>query len=138
MTWSDRHEGIGLSVSTEIGRGLLIYDGDCGFCTRTAAWIRRRLPAGYEVQASQRLADLERLGLTRAQVHDAAYWIDPDGTRHPAHLAIARSLEAAGGVLRLAGRVMTVWPIERLAGWVYRVIARNRHRLPGSTDHCKT
>lgn len=119
-----------------MGQGLLIYDGDCGFCTRTAAWLRRRLPKGYEVQASQRLADLEELGLDRRRVHEAAYWIDPDGRRHRGHRAIIRALESSRGVLGLLSKAAGAWPLDSLASWVYAVVARNRHRFPGATDHC--
>ena len=122
---------------THIGRGLLIYDEDCGFCTRTAAWLRRRLPKGYEIRPSQRLTNLEELGLDRMKVHEAAYWIEPDGRRHRGHRAIIRAVESSGGVLGPLTKAAKVWPLDPLASWVYGVIARNRHRLPGATDHCQ-
>ena len=120
-----------------VDRGLLIYDGDCGFCSRTAAWLRRRLPRGYEVRASQRIEDLDSFNLSRREVHDAAYWIDPDGRQHRGHLAIVRALESSGGVLGPVARLGRVWPFEPLAAWLYDVIARNRHRFPGAADHCQ-
>ena len=125
------------SIRTDIGRGLLIYDGDCGLCSRTAAWIRRRLRRGYEVMASQRIPDLDRFGLTRREVHEAAYWIDPDGTRHGAHRAIVRALEESGGVLGFVAKIGRIWPVEPVAQWLYFLIARNRHRFPGAADHCR-
>jgi predicted DCC family thiol-disulfide oxidoreductase YuxK len=120
----------------DIGRGLLIYDGDCGFCTRTAGWLRRRLPEGYRIEPSQRIEHLEDLGLDRAKVHEAAYWVDPDGRQHRGHRAIVRAVESSGGVLGPLSRVTKVWPLDPLASWVYEVVARNRHRFPGATDHC--
>ena len=122
---------------TSIGRGLLISDGDCGLCSRTAAWIRHRLPRGYEVRASQGIADLDAFRLSRQEVHEAAYWIDPDGRQHRAHLAIVRALESSGGALGFVARLARVWPFEPLAGWLYFLIARNRHRFPGGADHCR-
>ncbi|MGH2711041.1 MAG: thiol-disulfide oxidoreductase DCC family protein [Actinomycetota bacterium] len=121
---------------TEIGKGLLIYDGDCGFCERSAAWLRRRLPKGYEIQPSHRL-NLAELGLDRKNVHQAAYWIDPDGTQHRGHRAIMRAVESSGGILGQLARATKVWPIDPLASWVYGVVARNRHHLPGASDHCQ-
>jgi predicted DCC family thiol-disulfide oxidoreductase YuxK len=121
---------------TNVGRGLLIYDGDCGFCTRTAAWLRRRLPKGFEIQPSRRLYNLEELGLDRMKVHEAAYWVDPDGRKHRGHRAIIRAIESSGGVLGPISKIAKVWPIDLLASRIYGVIARNRHRFPGATDHC--
>ena len=123
-------------AGTRIDRGLLIYDGECGFCSRTAAWLRRRMPEGFEIQPSQRIEHLDELGLDRVEVHEAAYWIDPDGRKHRGHLAIIRALEASGGVLGFVSRTGKVWPVEPLASWLYDVVARNRHRLPGASDHC--
>ena len=122
---------------TSVARGMLIYDGDCGFCSRTAAWIRRRLPLGYEVRASQRIEDLDAFELTRREVHEAAYWIDPDGQQHRAHLAIVRALESSGGILGSLATIGRVWPFEPVAERLYFLIARNRHRFPGATDHCR-
>ena len=123
-------------AETGVGRGLLIYDGDCGLCSRTAAWIRRRLGRGYEVVASQRIPNLERFGLTRRGVHEAAYWIDPDGTRHRAHRAMVRALEESGGILGFVAKIGRIWPFEPVAQWLYFLIARNRHRFPGASDRC--
>ncbi len=124
-------------LRTDVGRGMLIYDGDCGFCSRTAAWLRRRLPRGYEIRASQRIENLGAFKLSRREVHEAAFWIDPDGRRHRAHLAIVRALESSGGFLGSFARLGRVWPFEPIAEWLYFVIARNRHRLPGAADHCR-
>src|SRR5687768_17462072 len=100
---------------TEIGRGLLIYDGDCGFCTRSAEWLRGRLPGGYRIAASQRVPNLEELGLDKRKVHEAAYWIDPDGTQHRGHRAILRAVELSGGALGSMSKTAKVWPIDPLA-----------------------
>jgi predicted DCC family thiol-disulfide oxidoreductase YuxK len=119
-----------------VGKGLLIYDGDCGFCTRTAAWLRRRLPSGFQVEASQNMPNLEELGLDRKQVHEAAYWIDPDGTAHRGHRAILRAVTASRGAFGSMAGIMKVWPFDPIAAGVYSVIARHRHLLSGRTDHC--
>jgi predicted DCC family thiol-disulfide oxidoreductase YuxK len=123
-------------ASMGVRSGLLIYDGDCGFCSRTAAWLRRRLPHGYEVQASQRI-DLGSFKLSRREVHEAAYWIDPDGRQYRAHLAIVRALESSGGILGFVATLGRIWPFEPIAERLYFLIARNRHRFPGASDHCR-
>ena len=40
---------------------LLLYDADCGFCTRSAAWLKGRLPH-LRIEPLQR-ADLDALGV---------------------------------------------------------------------------
>jgi predicted DCC family thiol-disulfide oxidoreductase YuxK len=128
---------IDAGVETRVGKGLLIYDGDCGFCTRTAAWLRGRLPTGYRTCASQKLPNLHELGLDGKQVHEAAYWIDPDGTKHRGHRAILRAVEASRGALGPLAGAMKLWPFDLIAAGVYSVVARHRHLLPGGTDnHC--
>ena len=117
-------------------RGLLVYDGDCGFCTRTARWLARRVPAGVEVRPWQAL-DLGALGLSETQVRDAAYWITPRGKQHRGEAAIAEALRVAGEPWRSAGDLILMPGVRRLAARVYDVIARNRHRLPGGTDACE-
>jgi predicted DCC family thiol-disulfide oxidoreductase YuxK len=117
---------------------LLEFDGDCGFCTRSAEWVRTRLPAGsgVAVEPWQRL-DLDALGLSREDVASAAWWIDRDGTKRRGHLAIAAALRAIGGAWGVVGRVLT-WPVlSQLAALAYRLTARYRYRLPGSTPACK-
>ena len=115
---------------------LLVFDGDCSFCTTSANWLEHRLPEAARVEPWQRL-DLAALGLTEHDVTTAAYWIDENGRTYRGHRAIARSLITAGGVWKPIGVVMLIPPISWLAALVYVVIARNRHRLPGGTPACK-
>lgn len=116
---------------------VLVFDGDCGFCTRSAEWVRCRLPAGSgaSVEPWQRL-DLDTLGLTQAEVTDAAWWVELDGRRSRGHLAIAASLRTIGGAWGVVGRALT-WPVvSSIAAVAYAVVARYRHKLPGSTPAC--
>jgi len=115
---------------------MLIYDGDCAFCQRTARWIGRRLPEGTPVVAWQD-TDIAALGLDADDVTTAAYWIDDDGRRHRGHRAIARALRVAGGAWALIGVLLVVPPISWLAAGVYRLVAANRHRMPGGTEACR-
>jgi predicted DCC family thiol-disulfide oxidoreductase YuxK len=117
--------------------GLLLFDGDCGFCTSVARWARRRLPKGVAVTPWQFVPDLGRLGLTVEDVSTAAYWIDGRGRGHRGHLAFADAFRAMGGGWRPVGAAMRIPPVSWLAAIVYDVIARNRHRLPGATPACR-
>ena len=127
----------GEPVNREVGP-LLVFDGDCGFCTRSARWIQRKLPDGVRVEPGQAL-DLDELGLTVDDVTGAAWWLSPDRPR-PArgHEAIGRALAAAGGAWGAVGRLIVRRPGSWLARPVYAVIARNRHRMPGGIPACQT
>lgn len=116
---------------------MLIYDGDCGFCTVSAKWAERRLPAGTPVVAWQQLDDLAERGLSVDDVTSAAYWVDREGRNHRGEQGVAAALVAIGGGWAVVGRVMAAPPVRWLAAPVYRLVARYRHRLPGGTAACR-
>ncbi len=116
---------------------MLIFDGDCGFCTTTANWIERRLPAGTEVVPWQFVDDLGAHGLSPEKANAQAWWIDPEGRLHGGHRAIGRALIATGGFWRVLGHISIVPPVSWVGAVVYRVIARYRHRMPGGTPACR-
>lgn len=115
---------------------LLIFDGDCGFCTTSAEWIERRLPDAVRV-APWQILDLAEFGLTEHDVTTAAYWVDPTGQTHRGHLGIGRALIAAGGAWWLVGQLIITPPVSWIARLIYSFIAKNRHRMPGATDACR-
>src|SRR5712691_9846222 len=118
---------------------LLVYDGDCSFCSSSARWIAARWRGPEQAVAWQNLGAerLERLGLTLADVRGAAWWIVPSGRRSRGHLAIARALQAAHGWPSVAGRILLLPPFRWLAAGAYPLLARWRHRLPGGTPACR-
>lgn len=117
------------------GRPVLVFDGDCAFCTSSAHLLERIGPEA-EIVAWQ-LADLDQLGITAAQATEAVQWVGADGTVRSGHEAIAAALGTAGWPWRLAARVILLPGVSPLAAATYRLIARNRHRLPGGTPACK-
>lgn len=110
---------------------MFLYDADCGFCTRTAQVAGRvlRRPQMFVPWQSQ---DLTALGLTEAQLVEEAVFVE-EGTSYGGAQAVAHALIAVGGVWAVLGRVLTLPGIRWVAGMVYRFVARNRYRLPGST-----
>lgn len=115
-------------------RPLLLFDGDCAFCTSSARLLERIGPDA-EIVAWQ-LTGLEELGLTREQAADAVQWIGVDGTIRSGHEAVAAALCGAGGIWRLGGRTLLLPGLSWVAARAYRLIAANRHRLPGGTPAC--
>lgn len=110
---------------------MLIYDGGCAFCTRSAEWVRRHVPPEVEVVPWAEIEDLAALGLTEEEARAAAWWVDRTGALHRGHRAVAEALVAAGGVWRPLGRMARSRTVSPLAAGVYELVARNRHRLAG-------
>ena len=123
---------MGLTPARE--RPVLVYDGDCGFCTTCARFLERIGPDA-EIVAWQ-LTDLAELGVTEEQAADAVQWVAVDGTVRSGHEAIAAVLGSAGRIWRIAGRLIVLPGVSWLAARAYRLTADNRYRLPGGTPAC--
>ncbi|WP_203602366.1 MULTISPECIES: thiol-disulfide oxidoreductase DCC family protein [Streptomyces] len=123
-----RHEGV-RPVPT------LLFDGDCGFCTTAVRWIERNVSPRCESVAWQR-ADLRGIGVTRQRAQREALWVTPAGTVYGGADAVSKLLLSAGGGWSLLGALLMVEPVRRVAHGVYRLVADNRSRLPGTTDAC--
>jgi predicted DCC family thiol-disulfide oxidoreductase YuxK len=115
-------------------RPVLLYDGDCAFCTRCAGVLERIGPAAEIVP--WQLADLPALGVSEEQAIDAVQWVEIDGTVRSGHEAIAAALNRAGRIWRIVGRTIVSPGISWIAAKVYRLVANNRYRLPGGTPAC--
>ena len=114
----------------------LLFDGDCAFCTSVSHAARRALPADVAVVAWQ-FADLTALGTTAERAQREVLWVDADGTVSGGAAAVARGLRAAGRPWSAFGVLLSVPPVRWLAPPVYRLVAANRHRLPGGTAACR-
>lgn len=115
-------------------RPVLVYDGDCAFCTSSVRLLEKIGPAAEAVAWQQ--TDLGALGLSEETASAAVQWVEIDGTVRPGHEAVAAALDSAGGIWALAGRVLLTPVIAPVAAETYRLIAANRHRLPGGTPAC--
>ncbi|MDX6588991.1 MAG: hypothetical protein QOI84_265 [Solirubrobacterales bacterium] len=107
---------------------MLLYDGDCAFCT-TSARVLERIGPDAEIVAWQ-LTDLAELGMTEERAAETVQWVAVDGTVRSGHEAIAAALSTAGGIWRIVGRMFLLPGISWMAARAYRLVADNRHRLP--------
>lgn len=114
---------------------LLIFDGDCAFCSSSVRfgqrWIKR-MPAAQPYQ----FLELAEFGLTAEQCNVAVQFVEANRTVYSAHDAVSMLLRASGRGWWVLGSLMRVPGIHWLSGVVYRWVARNRHRLPGGTAAC--
>ncbi|MFE3770434.1 thiol-disulfide oxidoreductase DCC family protein [Streptomyces sp. NPDC057579] len=116
-------------------RPVLVYDGDCGFCTTSVNIAERYLRPRCLITAWQ-FTDLDALGVTQQRAEHEVLWITPTGTVHGGAQAVAKLLLGAGAPWSVAGAVLTLPPVRWIAHAVYRLIATNRHRMPGGTPTC--
>ncbi len=118
---------------------LLVFDGDCSFCSSSARWLSARwdgpqLAVPWQHLGAERLDDL---GLTLADVRSAVWWVEPGRSPARGHLAIAHALRATHGWPSAVGALLLMPPFRWFGAGVYPLIARWRHRLPGGTPACR-
>lgn len=116
---------------------VVVFDGDCAFCSSCARFLRARVRPLVSVRPWQEL-DLGALGLTQEACTEAVQCLEvASGEICSGHRAVARALVACRPPWSILGRVIGWSPLAPFAAVVYRVVARNRHRLPGGTPACK-
>ena len=115
--------------------GTLLYDADCGFCTRVA----HRLPAlrlPIEI-APMQAADLQDLGVSPERSTREMPFVGADGTGTYGHAAFGAALRTGSLPCRAVGRLIVLGPMDGLFRRVYTWVARHRHELPGGTAGCE-
>lgn len=112
----------------------MLFDADCGFCTRAAGWLARWTAATVVPMHAQDLSalgiDADRAGREMPAVLDSGevvYGAD----------AVAAALRSGRRWAQATGAVMHMPGVRMLARAAYALVARNRHRLPGGTGACR-
>lgn len=136
-------------VTTALLTGsLLVYDGDCAFCSTSVRWLEDHFPDSFAARPYQR-TDLAALGLTEVEAHAKLQWIGevslPTTTRAQGARAVGALLRrggtttggVSGALWRGLGALPSIPPASWVAAAIYVVVAKNRHRLPGGTPTCK-
>ncbi|MCF2529015.1 thiol-disulfide oxidoreductase DCC family protein [Yinghuangia soli] len=116
-------------------RPVLVYDGDCGFCTKSVEVMERYIDPDVEVTAWQ-FADLDELGVTAERAMHEVLLVTPTGDVYGGAEAVAKLLSYERGVWTVPGAFMQIPPVNAVAAKVYRLIADNRYNLPGGTPAC--
>jgi len=125
-------------VRTPVALPILVFDGDCGFCTTSARFLVRWVIRGRPVTVApwQRL-DLAGLGLTPEQCRLAVQWVAIDARPVSGHVAIAAALRAGHPVWRPVGVLLVAPGLSWLGGRLYSWVAAHRYALPGGTPACR-
>ena len=120
---------------TKSETAVLIFDGDCGFCTTTANYIKANSSVPIEIHPWQWI-ELADFGLTKEQASSKVQMF-VNGKTYGGHKAFAKLL-----------RIQKQWWFKVLGGLVvsppfnwgsrvgYYFIAKYRHKLPGGTPAC--
>src|SRR5689334_10434572 len=119
-----------------MGAPILIFDGRCGVCTRSVMWLIRHAVQPFRALPYQAI-DLGPYGLTERDGKRAAWWVQEDGRKERGHLAIASALEQTRGAWRVVGHALRIPPVRWAAAIGYRLVARWRRFLPGTTPACR-
>ncbi|HEV2782501.1 MAG TPA: DUF393 domain-containing protein [Actinophytocola sp.] len=116
--------------------GTLIFDGECGFCTRSRNLLVK-LDRRHRMSTVpyQHPGVPERAGVGRDALAAEVYWLDDDGARYSGAHAVNAALSAALGT-PLPLRLYRAPGMRKVQDAVYRWVSANRHRLPGTTPWC--
>lgn len=134
---------------------VLVFDGDCGFCTSAVTWLESCLPLP-PTSVPYQWADLEGLGLTVEEAAERVWLITTESRdghqrgghqyrdhqyldhQYGGHLAAAAMLRRQPSIeWRFLGFLLITFPFSLLASIGYAFVARIRHRLPGGTPACR-
>ncbi|WP_200962661.1 thiol-disulfide oxidoreductase DCC family protein [Terrabacter sp. Soil810] len=118
-------------------RPTLVYDADCGFCTRSVQFVQRWVDRRdrYDVRRWQSL-DLAAVGLTAQDCDEAAQFVTADGEVRSGHRAIASAATHGAPGWRPVGALLMAPGVSWVAARAYRWVADHRHQLPGGTAAC--
>ncbi len=111
-------------------KNILLYDGECGLCSRSIQFLLNRNPKALyfaSLQSDVGLALLSEHGI--AEQLDYVVYIRK-GERNVPFLrsrALLSALSDLGGLWRITG-VLRVLP-SFLTDFLYNLVARNRHKL---------
>lgn len=123
----------------------VVFDGQCGVCTRAALWLEARDRRGrIRVHPSQRPGVLAEFGISEEAAKQAAWAFEAHGGAGGSAMASYRGAAAINRALDVAFGTRLFLPLYRVPGirWAqdraYRWIAENRFRLRGVTPWCRS
>jgi predicted DCC family thiol-disulfide oxidoreductase YuxK len=125
-------------MSTQVGLPILIFDGDCAFCTSSVRFLARWVVRSGAIQvAPWQSTDLDAVGLTVDQCAAALQWVAKSGQVFSGHAAIGAVLRAGHPVWRPVGVLLMAPGFSWLAARLYSWVAAHRYHLPGGTPACR-
>lgn len=118
--------------------GILFFDGACGMCTRSRnlllSWDRT---GNVQTAPLQSPGTAERLGIAPARLLESVRWLDSSGAVYSGAEAANAALSAAVGT-RIPLAIYRIPGIGVIEEAIYRWVAANRYRFPGTTPYCES
>lgn len=112
------------------------FDADCAFCSRCARWLQGPVFRTRATLTPLQVADLAAHDVTLEQATAEMHAVADDGAVVSGHLAWAAVLRASRQPWPWVGRLLALPVAAPLASAGYRLVAANRHRLPGGSPSC--
>lgn len=116
-------------------RPLMIFDGDCGFCTASVRVIRRWIRPDCDIEPWQ-FTPIADFNLTPEECSSAVQYVDADRRVYSGSRAVMRMLRDAPVPWPVVGAIGDAPGVAWVADRAYRWIATHREMLPGSTPAC--
>jgi predicted DCC family thiol-disulfide oxidoreductase YuxK len=114
---------------------LVLYDGDCAFCTAQARRVRRLAAGRLRVEPLQNaLVDVPWVAPTEAL--RALHLVDRDGRGYAGAAAVVRLLRLTRPLLGLLVLPYHLPGVRWLADRAYAAVAARRYAIAGHTDGC--
>lgn len=119
-------------------RPLIIFDGECGFCSRDVDFVLRHDKKGLfrftPAQSSLGTALMRHYGF-RTDDYETSLLIESGGA-HIYSESVLRVVELLGGTMGMTATFMRLVP-RFIRDTVYRVVARNRMKIAGRRQTCR-
>jgi predicted DCC family thiol-disulfide oxidoreductase YuxK len=117
---------------------ILFFDGACGMCTRSVELLNKLNRTGkLQSEPLQSPGAAQRLGISSSDLLDSVRWLDASGNVYSGAEAANAALSAAIGS-RIPLRIYRIPGLRFVEEAVYRWIAANRYRFPGTTPYCES
>jgi predicted DCC family thiol-disulfide oxidoreductase YuxK len=114
----------------------VIYDGNCRVCTRLVNWLQRRAGDRLDAKPNQAPGVTEAFGLTREQVDQEVWVVEPSGRRFSGAAAVNRVLEVLGGPYWALAQLYKVGPLAWVERKFYHWFSANRTQFGCTSEAC--
>lgn len=117
---------------------MLIFDGNCGMCTRARNGLLRLNRTGrLRTEPMQKPGTSQRVGVPAERLPESSWWLDSSGAVFAGAEAMNAALSTAIGT-SLPLRVYRVPGIGPIQERIYRWVAAHRYRFRGVTPLCES
>jgi predicted DCC family thiol-disulfide oxidoreductase YuxK len=118
--------------------GTLFFDGACGMCTRSRDLLLKFDRTGnLQTEPLQSPGAAQRLGIAPATLLESGRWLDSSGAVYSGAEAVNAAFSAAIGT-RIPLAIYRIPGIRSVEEAIYRWVAANRYRFPGTTPYCES